>query len=693
MTTTPPHNSSDDAAPRRRRDWGGILLTVATLAASLAVYATAGLTHLGQFQTADEDLWIADPTEGRIHTYWRALKYHDWPATRINDKPGATTALLSGGIGLQHDTEPGRKMLLDGAIIDRYDPAYNAQILYYYRLPLVAAGGIMILLAFVFTRAASGSTLTGVATAAFLATSPILIGISQIINPDATMWAFGFAGLMGYLAFVRTGRWRYLPVAGICLGAALASKYTSSFLILFTFFATYAGTFFLIDTFADRRALANALLLRTLGYAVYVALALGTFALIMPAAIVDTTLIYKGTFGFRRAADILPILTAVGVIAGIVVADAALLRGRILWPVLRFLRHLRRPLTAATGLAVAAFIIGIGANWIMDNRFNLVDLPFDTGIGKEFRRLSQWHRILAEWKPLVFTVPPITLGLALLALLVAPLHSLKASVQRTPETAQVLLTFLGASFILLFYEAALMQRILVHVRYSLLLYPVVALLAGVGVTLTWRFVSRHLPRHWMRAAAATAGILLLANSLWTSLRSDAPFYFNYTSDLLPRQFDVVGAWGYGGYEAAQWLNAQPDAQNLLVWSDYDGFCPFFVGKCMKAGVIKWHRGGTYAGIDYFVVTRRGTITGNTTWNRLVGEAGVIRQDAPVWELFIDDRPGNYVRIYANARTDIAKASDTEDPAAAAKATKSKTDAAEKTADDTATVTENSDAND
>ncbi|MEI9967005.1 MAG: hypothetical protein WDN67_05300 [Candidatus Moraniibacteriota bacterium] len=70
---------------------------------------------------------------------------------------------------------------------------------------------------------------------------------------------------------------------------------------------------------------------------------------------------------------------------------------------------------------------------------------------------------------------------------------------------------------------------------------------------------------------------------------------------------VTGAWGYGGYEAAQVLNALPNAKNLVVWSDYDGFCPFFVGKCMRGTTVKKYGAGDYRGIDYFVMTRRGKL--------------------------------------------------------------------------------------
>ena len=35
----------------------------------LCVYFYFGLSHLAQFETADEHYWIYDPVEGRIHDY------------------------------------------------------------------------------------------------------------------------------------------------------------------------------------------------------------------------------------------------------------------------------------------------------------------------------------------------------------------------------------------------------------------------------------------------------------------------------------------------------------------------------------------------------------------------------------------------------------------------------------------------
>ena len=55
-----------------------------------------------------------------------------------------------------------------------------------------------------------------------------------------------------------------------------------------------------------------------------------------------------------------------------------------------------------------------------------------------------------------------------------------------------------------------------------------------------------------------------------------PFYFNYTNELLPKNDIITTAWGYGGYEAAKFINnLSDDPKSTIVWTDYGGVCSFF----------------------------------------------------------------------------------------------------------------------
>lgn len=615
-------------------------------------YLFFGIQHLGQFQTADEDLWFSNPMEGRVHEYWRAIQAHDWEKTRINDKPGATTALLSGWLGNKVDApDTGAKMIENNKIVDQYNPVYYENIAFAFRLPIVVVNAILILLIVWFVFAFSGSFATALMSAAFLYLSPILLGVSQIVNPDATLWSFGGAALFGYLAYLRHLHYRYLIPATICMGAALASKYTGAFLLFFGFFATFACPFFFQERFTDHRAVGRHFWESLFGFLFFLGGSILVFATIMSAAFVDPEYIYKGTIGFRKAEDVTPILQLIGGAAAFALLDALLTRGRIMYFLMRIFRFLRYPAVFAAAFFVAGMMSFLIVNWKFDNVFDLVNLPFDTGSGREFRNLDEWVRYLAQWKSLVFTIPPIALFLAIAGMFGAPLLRVFHRTKRLVTRREIFLIFIGAAFIIFFYQAASLQRLLVHVRYSILLYPVMAVLGAIGATVIFRLLGL-LRNVRLRTALVGFSATVFVLGSFVSLEAGRPFYFNYTNDLLPKHFITTGAWGYGGYEAAQVLNALPEAEKLLVWADYEGFCPFFKGKCIKGSVVKWWQGGDFEGIDYFVTSRRGMLRNQTVWNQITQCYDAV-EEPPYWELNIGDRPGNFVRIY-KATEDIQR---------------------------------------
>ena len=112
--------------------------------------------------------------------------------------------------------------------------------------------------------------------------------------------------------------------------------------------------------------------------------------------------------------------------------------------------------------------------------------------------------------------------------------------------------------------------------------------------------------------------------------------------MLPKNRIITGAWGYGGYEAAQVLNALPNSKELKIWTDYWGVCYFFDGICIQASGYNNYMGKSEENtIDYYVMTRRGEMANNKIWRMLRKD---LKGD-PIWNLNIDDRPKNFIRIY------------------------------------------------
>ena len=281
-------------------------------------------------------------------------------------------------------------------------------------------------------------------------------------------------------------------------------------------------------------------------------------------------------------------------------------------------------------LAVFALLV-IGRNAVSD--WNLfVRIPFDIKDLSDARYYGDlpnfFEALLLEWNPLVFSLTPITLaGFILL------LWFLLRRRSAFPLLATV---FLGFVF---FYPLALLfVNIVLTARYAILLYPLLAFLAALGFDVLARQTSRF------RLLPIVITLCLFSTSLG-SLALARPFYFNYTNFLLPRDALVHDAWGYGGYEAAQYLNALPDAKHLTVWADYYGVCEFFIGRCLTAYTFD----RSLVRPDYYVLTRRGKMrymSRYSRWERLSGLTAYKYYAAPdpEWSLSVGDRSGNFIRV-------------------------------------------------
>lgn len=600
---------------------GPFFLFAVTLAFSLFF----GLSHLGKFQTSDEDLWYADPATGRIHTYWNAVLKGDWEQTRINDKPGVTTALL-GYWGYRNDTDGSEKMIEKEGVINRYNPVAYERIAVSHQLPFVIANILLILLLFWLARAYTENAIFAVLFAGFIALTPILIGISQIVNPDATLWSLGFSAFFSYLLFLKTNQFRWILLGSILFGLALLSKYGATFLLFFTLFITFAHLFYHSKDFSDSATYARIARKSFLGWTLFILGGIVVFSVLMPAVFFHPDYLYQGLFGFNHSKNLsFVFLGTGGLIAGFLL-DVFFLRGKLLFSLLKKTTSLQQPLLVCFSCIFLFFALITLVNWGLGNRFHFEDVPFDANTKSEFTKLDFLHKPFLELKPLIFTTQPIVL--------LPALFTLVFFIRKRHRYTFLLFSFL--TFISFYYIAVLSQNVLVHVRYSILLYPAFIGIASIGIVF---LLERFIRNKAMRLFFVALLFLISGWSVWTS----HPFYFNYTNDFLPKNKIVTGAWGYGGYEAAQYLNTLPNAERLVIWSDYEGVCPFFKGKCVKGKSLKSYGNKTLSGFDYAVITRRGSISHKDIWDKLKKEEKLEKK--PVWELFIGNREKNFVRIY------------------------------------------------
>jgi len=102
--------------------------------------------------------------------------------------------------------------------------------------------------------------------------------------------------------------------------------------------------------------------------------------------------------------------------------------------------------------------------------------------------------------------------------------------------------------------------------------------------------------------------------------------------MLPKKYIISGAWGYGGYEAAQYLNSLPNAKNLTLWADAYGVCEFFDGKCIQQPRIDT----TKYKINYYFISLQAAENPRFQTNM---------DKNYVWRLNIDDRSKSFLKIY------------------------------------------------
>jgi 4-amino-4-deoxy-L-arabinose transferase-like glycosyltransferase len=585
----------------------------------LTVYIAFGTYHLEKFLTADEHYWVSE----RIPRYWNALSEGKWIRTFINDKPGISIALVS-GVGTllypySEDHCPEQENRLLACNTEVTGPMYQA-----FRFPLLLTNGLLLIVLFFLIERLWNSR-TAFFTVLFSAWSPILLGISQIVNPDTLLWSFGAVALFSYFSLLYFEEKKYFFLTLFSLTFAVLSKYVA--LVLLPFFLAVAVFRFLSQEDTEARSLLKKDILS------WLCLVCGTGILVcffVPALLLDAKYIQEF---IQTVPDREKFAFIGGVLFFLLLFDTFLLKNFLL----QSLRRVRQAFDGCGHFLALFFLILFGGLIMVRNFFP--DWSLFTLIAFDLKDLSDaryytdipnfFEAFLLEWNPVVFSLTPIVL-LSFAWLLISLFR--KKYPEKMLLVCSILFFFVAYSVLLIF------SNVLTTPRYSILLYPLFSFLGALGLSL---FLDQHVLSAFQKKMVIGGGALF---SLW-SLFLSAPFYFNYTNALLPQNALIQDAWGYGGYEAARYLNGLPDAKNLTVWADYYGVCEFFVGKCLTAYTFNKEE----VRPDYYVLTRRGQIrymSRADRWERLSGLTAYKYYSAndPAWQLLIDHRPGNFIKV-------------------------------------------------
>ncbi|NTU66682.1 MAG: phospholipid carrier-dependent glycosyltransferase [Candidatus Moranbacteria bacterium] len=592
----------------------------------LAVYFSFGLYHLTDFSTADEHYWYYNSTS-RIFQYWDAIKNENWIATRINTKPGVTLAYVS-GIGTIFEKTPDTRMTLKGSGYTVNDPDRMKEVNLAFRLPLLIFNGLFGLVLMWLIGKLTGKIWLGLLAGSLILLSPIIIGISQIVNPDSMLWEFSVASILSFLIYLKDDKWKYAFLTGFFLALSFLSKYAAIILVPF-FILTLAIEFYYGFEQWNKDGVLHKKARRFIaGYFLILAVAAAVFSLLMPAVFVDPSILYQGTIGFKKTSPLLAFL-GLFLFVALIFLDAGIRKSRFLLLFLSKTKKIFMALVPFVSALIALSFLAVFLNYALDNKpFVIKDVPFNAGRDKIFFSKSIMTKIFLELYPIIFSLTPIVFFSALFAWIKGISNPF----------SEKKLVFILSAFIISFYAGVLQQKLLISIRYGVMLYPIISILAAIGIyeLFDWE----KLRSRW-RIAIYVGAIAISSISLWLI----KPFYFNYTNDMLPKSRIITGAWGYGGYEAAEYLNALPDSDKLVVWTDYWGFCPFFRGTCIKStGIKKKSLIESGMNIDYYVVTRSGI---ESDFAGIWKNIRKMDDTDAAWHLAIDGREGNSVDVYSS----------------------------------------------
>lgn len=613
---------------------------------SLVIFLSAGLFHIAKFETTDEHFW----KNGRITKYYKGLSdgIHKfvWKKTRINDKPGVTVALVSGlglpfvwnDLKIYRDRETERSF---DKVFTIYLTEKTEKINLSLRIPILLFNAIFLFFFFYIIQKITRNAWIAVTAVILIATSPVLIGISQIINPDALLWSFGAAAFFSYIALISTREKKFIILTSVLFGLALLSKYTANILFLFFLFFLFVSLIFSEKKINYARFLGkNYLHLFLITFFSW-----SFFAIFMPAVFQKPKHFLAGTI---LSPVLKPFLLPLGALIALLLCDLIFFRARVTELSISFFKKyrlffLRIPATIMLLLVLLTLINA----WTGTPFFSLENIKEVSYFEKEliFPQITSENPLVRtvlsmgiQSQNFIFSLPPFLLMIVCVGWLIMlfgkwRFHSdISATITLSP---------------LVFFGGGLMSDIFINPRYAILLYPFFALFGALSVAVLVQFFLKHYNRFSENIIWSIICISILASGgvlLWQT----KPFYLTYENFLLPRKYVVGDSWGYGSYEAAQFLNTLPQAKNLIIWSDRSAVCQFFVGKCIRDYKINLDE----AVPNYFVFSRRGSLRHPFIWDtdsqtspQHISEYYYEKmRKNPSWILMMNNRPQDFVAI-------------------------------------------------
>lgn len=496
------------------------------------------LNHLGKFMSVDEPKWF----NTRVPQLGYALLHFNPGLTYINDKPGILPAFLS---------------LPQIAIDYLYTTLYNEaffqgsfeDILFYWRLPIVIFNTAMLVLIYYYIKELINRDFA-IICLSFIALNPILVGISQIVNPDATLWSTGLISLLTFFLYIKTNLRKYVYHSGFFLGLALLSKYFAS--IIYILFILII----ILEYLLDHDLKIGHLYTRFYNYFIIVAISMAVFTIFLPATWVNPVLTFKRTI---FAGILAPGYFAIVPGLLLLYIDVTILKGKILDFIRekRVLDHIVRFLSIIAIIYAGILLLNMFLNYPFFNLNERVCCIYASELPKwEVLHISIYDTIITNTPLILLTMSFLLITTAIKGPgFIKSMHLIKTNI-----------IYSGIILVFIYIFGAAVGNYITGARYQVLLYPIYALITTAVIL---SLIKRETDIKYATVAIIIFNFIVLFQT--------SPFYLQYNNELNIHNAVVTEPWGFGGYELAEKINAIPEYKSMHIWADREGFKGFFKG--------------------------------------------------------------------------------------------------------------------
>lgn len=582
-----------------------------------------GFHRLENFSGVDEPYWSYD----RVPNFWNAVKKMKWKNTNISDKPGVPLAIVSGaGLPFIDGSPKNLKSL-------RYEPKTPQQIkeirdIYFkLRFPVFLFTLAMLPVFYWLIKKLLGKSVARFSLL-FMGLSPILLGISLIINSDAMLWILTALSTLSLFVFLKNDEKKYLVLSGFLLGLSVITKYVANILFVYFFLV-----FFLEYIFHAHKSIAIGKYLRQslLNYVILFLTAMATAFVFFPATWVKFSVLIKATVGNDVFSSTWPLFAGVILLAA---ADTFLLKSKFSTIIFDFLSKYRGMIAksfAALFLFLSAFVFlhVYGYLHVFDLQ-QIISSPKGIGKGSIFQKYG--GALSADTFSLLFSVSPFILIFVLFAV---------GNIFRKKEMKRSAITVVYIfAFLFIYYLGSAVNKVVTTPRYQIMVYPLIFVVAAVGMSqfLEIKRIKKNVPLLTVYAVA----IIVLLGSLFIV----KPHFLAYASEILPKKFIVnLKGMGEGSFEAASYLNSLPNAHDMTIWSDKGAVCEAFAGKCLidfKEKKLKENK------IDYLVFStdrRSRSIKRTPLTKGMLDFVKSYKSSDYVFSVIINNNPNDFVKVF------------------------------------------------